>query len=365
MRYAMIMAGGSGTRLWPMSRARLPKQLLPFINGRSLLQIAMDRLDGVVRPDQIYLCAGQTHRDLILNSVNGTSEDRYFGEPMGRDTLNAVGLVAAERLEADPEASIAVFTADAVIEPVDTFRQIVEQGYQVVESTDSALVTFGIKPTHASTAYGYLELGQPIGDLGARTVNRFKEKPETDVAKQYVAAGPDRFLWNSGMFVWRADTLMECIRRHAPENHHHLAHLGQVYRTDAGQDALEAIYPKLHKISVDYAVMEPASRDPAFQVVAVPMPLTWLDVGSWPAFAETCREDQSGNKVAAARHLLLESTGTLVASSDENHVITAIGCENMIIVHTPDVTLVCKAEQAEQIKQLHQLVSEQFGPNYL
>ena len=375
----MIMAGGSGTRLWPMSRARQPKQLIPFINGKNLLQLAMDRLEGVVPVDDIYICAGQAHREAILSTVNGSAADRFYGEPVGRDTLNAVGLVAAERVQKDPEAIIAVFTADHVIEPVDQFQKIVEQGYQIAESSPNALVTFGITPTHAATAYGYLELADPLspvpesapndrrqsacgtGHVAARVVKQFREKPEAATAAAYVSAGPDKYLWNSGMFVWPAATLMECIKRYAPENHRSLAQLGEIWDTDAAADTLAKVYPQLARISVDYAVMEPASKDPDFQVVAVPMPLTWLDVGSWPAFAPLCPTDENQNHLAARKRLLLDSTNTLVVSSDDGHLITTIGCEDMIIVHTPDATLVCHRNCAEQIKKLHEMVADQFG----
>ena len=219
MRYAMIMAGGSGTRLWPMSRASKPKQLIPFINGRSLLQIAMDRLKDLLPAKQIYICAGQSHRQEILDTIEGIDNERILGEPEGRDTLNAVGLAAAIIAQRDPEATIAVFTADHVIEPVDQFQQIVNQGYEVAETDSSTLVTFGITPTAATTAYGYLQLGDPHGQIGARLVDQFKEKPDTPTAKQYLDAGPHRYLWNSGMFVWQATTLMQCIEKFTPQNH--------------------------------------------------------------------------------------------------------------------------------------------------
>jgi len=203
----MIMAGGSGTRLWPMSREALPKQLIPFIHGKSLLQIAAERLDGIVPPAQRLICAAKKHATAIAQSLPDFSGDRFLGEPCGRDTVNAIGFSAAIIARRDPEAVMAVFTADHVIEPVDQFRRIVTSGYELAEKFPNALVTFGITPTGPATSYGYLRLGAALADE-ARIVEQFKEKPDAATAKRYFDAGPDHYLWNSGMFVWRAATYL-------------------------------------------------------------------------------------------------------------------------------------------------------------
>jgi mannose-1-phosphate guanylyltransferase len=360
MRYAVIIAGGSGTRLWPMSRTTLPKQLIPLIGGRSLLEIAVARLEGLLPPERCFVCAGQTHAEAIVGALPQLGAGQFLGEPCGRDTLNAVGFSAAVLARRDPEAVIGVFTADHVIEPVDRFREIVAAGYAVVERHPETLLTFGIAPTGAATGYGYLELGEAF-EASARRLRQFREKPDIETARQYVAAGPERFLWNSGMFVWRADTLLDCIRRYLPENYAGLMRIADAWDGPRRQGVLEEVYPALKKISVDYAVMEPASRDAAVAVAAIPMTLRWLDVGSWPSFAETCPRDERGNALAAGRTLLLDTHDTLAASSDPNHLIATIGCENLLIVHTPDATLVCRADCADAIKELHGQVAERYG----
>lgn len=363
-RYALILAGGSGTRLWPMSRENLPKQLLPFIAGKSLLQLAYERLEGLVPPAHRYLGAGEKHRKAILAALPGLAPEQFLGEPMGRDTLNAIGLGTAILAARDPEAVIGVFTADQLIEPVAEFQRIVDQGYSVAEQSPKTLVTFGIAPTEPATGFGYLELGEPLAEH-ARIVRRFTEKPPRETAEQYVQAGPGRYLWNSGMFVWRAATLLQCIRRFRPNVFEGLQAIAHAWDSPRRSQVLSAVFPQLEKISVDFAVMEPASRDEEFRVAAVPMSLQWRDVGSWPSYAETCPCDPDGNALAAGQHLLLETKDCLVVSSDPKHLVAAIGCEDLIIIHTPDATLVCRKDQAEKIKELHREAGGRFAGRYL
>ena len=363
MRYALILAGGSGIRLWPMSRGTTPKQLIPFIGGRSLLQIAADRLEGLVAEDCRFVCAAERHRSVIVDGLAGWTNERFLGEPAGRDTLNAVGYSAAVIARRDPDAVIAVFTADHLVEPAEKFREIIASGFELVEQYPDTLVTFGVAPTGPATGYGYLELGDAISG-SARVVRQFHEKPKAETAGEYFAAGPERYLWNSGMFVWRASTLLDCIRRYTPENYAGMEKIAAAWETERRDAVLEEVYPALKKVSVDYAVMEPASRDANVRVAGIPMQLEWLDVGSWPTFAKTCQSDSQGNAIAAERCLLLQSANTLVASSDPSHLIAAIGCEDLIIIHTPDATLVCRADQAEAVKELHRQIGERFGPKY-
>lgn len=363
MRYAMIMAGGSGTRLWPMSRADLPKQLIPFLDGKSLLRIAFDRFDGFLPADRRYICAGEKHREAVLAAVPGLNEWRFLGEPTGRDTLNAVGFAAAVLAEQDPDAVIGVFTADHIIEPVPEFQRIIDAGFALVEKYPNTLATFGIAPTGPATGYGYLELGDSIDGV-ASVVRRFREKPPIDAAEEYFRLGPTRYLWNSGMFVWRASTLLDCIRRYEPAVHAGLMKIAKAWNTPRRGATLAEVYPTLKKTSVDFGVMEPASVDPAVRVAAIPMPLDWLDVGSWPSFAETRPRDENGNALGAAKHLLIDSADCLVASDDPDHLIATIGCRDLIVIHSGNATLVCRADVAEQIKQLQQQVVARFGSRY-
>lgn len=364
MRYAVIMAGGSGTRLWPMSREVMPKQLIPFIKGKSLVQIASQRLEGLVPAAQRYICAANKQEPMMRQALPELGANQFLGEPCPRDTLNAVGFSAAILSKTDPDAVIAIFTADHIIEPVDQFLKIVDQGYRLAEQRPGTLVTFGITPNHAASGYGYLQLGKSITN-GASVVDQFKEKPAANLAEQYFKAGPSKYLWNSGMFVWRASTLLDCIRRYHPENYAGLMKIAEAWGTPHQQKVIGEIYPTLKKISVDFAVMEPASRDATVQVAAVPMPLQWLDVGSWPSFALTCPMDEHRNAIGEGKSLLMESKGMLVASSDPKHLIVTVGCQNLMVIHTPEATLICPTDQAESIKEIQRMVTEKFGAGYV
>jgi mannose-1-phosphate guanylyltransferase len=351
-RYAMIMAGGSGTRLWPMSRKNRPKQLLPFIGGRSLLEIAAGRLSGVVPQDKRLICTAESYRDVIRRSLPGFSDDQILGEPMGRDTVNAVGLTAGVLMMRDPHAVFAVLTADHLIEPQEEFARKFDLGFRLVEDATSRFVTFSIRPTFPATGYGYVERAGAIAEFpGAFKAGRFAEKPDLATAESYLAAGT--FNWNSGMFVFHAARFMEALERYLPANHQGLMEIAQAWDSAKRQAVLDRIYPTLKKISVDFAVMEPASKDPQqpFSVCTIPMNVSWMDVGGWNSYGETLPADAEGNR-SNAKTTHLNSRHVLAVSDQPDHTITTVDCQDLIIVHTADATLVCPRGSAERVKDL-------------
>jgi mannose-1-phosphate guanylyltransferase len=360
MKYAVIMAGGSGLRLWPLSRTSRPKQLLRLVDGRSLLQLTWDRVVGLLPAEQIFVCTAQADAAAVLAEFPHLPADNLLCEPIGRDTANAIGFASALLFERDPDAVIAFLTADHIIEPVAEFRTALDRGFALAATPDR-LVTFGIVPTHAHTGLGYVETGDPLAeDAAAHEVVAFREKPDAETAQIYLASG--RHLWNSGMFVWRADSVLDRLAAHLPGPHANLIRIAKAWGTDQRETTLSTLYPALPKISIDYAVMEPASRDPGV-VVVVPMEVRWLDVGSWPTLARTLPLDEHGNAVSATL-TTLDAGGNVVVSDAPDHLVAAIGVTDLIVVHTKDVTLVCRREDAERVKAMAEQVTELFQRRY-
>ncbi len=339
MRNVVIIAGGSGTRLWPMSRTGRPKQVLPLAGERSLLRVAYDRLDGLVDADRIYVCTAAAYADQVLEQLPELDPSRLIGEPVGRDTANAVGLASAVVGRDDPDAVLAIVTSDHLITPEKEFGASVDAAFAVVEERPRSLCTFGIEPTHPHTGLGYVERGEPIAGTGAYQVARFREKPDLATAEEYLATG--RFWWNSGMFVWRADTLLGVLDELLPESAAPLRRAGAAAAGPERDAVLAEIYPQLRKISVDFAVMEPVSQGRTdADVVVVPMPVQWLDVGSWAALAG-------------------------IVTDDPEHLVATVGVTGHIVVHTADVTMVCPLSAGERVKELVAEVQSRYGGSYI
>jgi mannose-1-phosphate guanylyltransferase len=358
MRYVLIMAGGSGKRLWPLSRQDMPKQLLKVLGGKSLLRIAFERLDGVVPPDRVLVCTGADYAHVVAEELPEVAAANILGEPEGRDSLNAVAWPAAVLARRDPDAVVAVVTADQIMHPVASFRAALAEGFAVAEADAQALVTFGVVPTSPHTGYGYLRHADPLpGHPDVRAVAEFKEKPDLETAQAYLSAGS--YWWNAGMFVWRAATLLDQLAELLPQTH------AQVTALAADPARLAEIYPRLLKISVDYAVMEPASQGRApGHVVAVRLPITWHDVGGFASLGEQLPRDEHGNATQGVSVLVDARDNLVINHAEDGRVVAVVGLTDTVIVQTPQITLVCPMSEAERIKELVAEVTERLGRGY-
>jgi mannose-1-phosphate guanylyltransferase len=356
MRHAVIMAGGSGTRLWPLSRRQRPKQLLRIFEGKSLIRRSMERLLGLLDPEQIYVITGRDHVPLIAEELPELPAENLIGEPCPRDTANAVGLAAHILAQRDPTGTMAIFTADHIITPHALFQETVRKGFEAAEQHKDALITFGIKPTEPHTGYGYVHRGRQL-DRGVYEIEQFKEKPDLETAKQYFASG--EYYWNSGMFVWRLPTILQQISKHQPEMAEGLSDVaGRFYDPDQFAEVQQR-FQNLPKISVDYAIMEKAD-----QVATVEMPCRWLDVGSWTSLVDIFEPDHADNTVAASNVQILDA-GNNIFVSESDHLIAAIGVSDLVVVHSEDATLICRKQDAQRIKQMVEQVEKNSGERYM
>lgn len=355
MLHAVIMAGGTGTRFWPLSRAARPKQLLDLTGGRTMIQATIDRLGELTPPDRTWIITNRSLVDPIAQQLPQLDKRRIIGEPCKRDTAPAIGLAALLVLTDDPEATMVVMPADHLIQPNDAFQQAISQAATLVENNPETLVTFGIRPTYAAESFGYVERGESSHD-GVFTVKKFREKPAKSVAEEYVASG--NFYWNSGIFVWKARTILDALARYEPAICDHLEviqnHIGRPEFAEVFDREFTAIRGK----SIDFAVMEHYQP-----VVVIEAPFTWDDVGSWQALARSVAGDEVGN-TTIGKHLGIRSTGCIVRSSDD-HLVVTLGMKDAIVVHTPDATLVADKQQEEAIREVVKALEQRSWQEYL
>lgn len=355
MRHAIIMAGGAGTRLWPLSRQMRPKQLMRLFDGASLLQLARRRLDGLFPPERIWVITSANYIDLVAKELGDVPRENLIGEPMGRDTANAIGLAASLLQRRDADATMSVFTADHIIRPAERFTDAIGTGLAAAEAHPQSLVTFGITPTQPHTGYGYLHRGEEVSP-GVYRVAEFKEKPTAKVAEQYLASG--EYYWNSGMFAWRVSAILAELKRNLPENARELQALAAEWDRLAGSVELAKRFEALKKISIDFGVMEKAAS-----VLVVQMNCQWMDLGSWISIAATRDADPHRNVTIAENALVVDSENNIIVGEDD-HLLVTLGVQDLVIVRSADATLVCHREQVERIKELAKYRQERFGEKY-
>ena len=400
MLHAIVMAGGTGTRFWPASRNDAPKQLLRLVGEATMLRQTLDRLGDLAPSDRQMVVTNKRLVDAVSKQLPELAAAAIVGEPCKRDTAPCIGLAALLVSRKDPDATMVVMPADHVIQPAEKFQATIRQAAAMVEESPNRIVTLGIKPSYAAEIFGYIHRGAPIasrgvpapedkiglgvnvasGDsiasapnnnpTGPRTarlaglaelapafiVKQFQEKPDAATAKKYVDSG--EYYWNSGIFVWKAATILESLRKRQPEMLAHLEKIVDVWDSPDRDSVFQHEFTAIKPISIDYAVMEHAT-----DVAVIEAPFEWDDLGGWQSLARLAGSDKNGNTIVGT-HLGLNTSGTIVRADGE-HLIVTLGIKDCIIVHTPNATLVADKHSEEQIRQVVKQLEELGWSDYL
>lgn len=358
----MVMAGGAGKRLWPLSREKHPKQVLKLLDGQTLLRRCFQRLSPIFDQRNIIIFTNAGYADLVRENIPELPFNNVIAEPVVRDTAGAIGLAATILTKYDPQATMAVVTADQLIEPPEVLQQALKDALVFINNNPDDMITFGIKPGFASTQLGYIKYAAarecPDCKNTIYSVQAFKEKPDEKTAGEYLSTG--QYLWNSGMFVWKARTILANLEKFLPQATEPLRRIKADWDSPAQQKTLQEWFPKLPKISIDYAIMEKADN-----VYAIKLDCRWLDIGSFAALADIISSDKNNNIVVAAKSELLNCKDNIIVTEDNGHLIAAIGLEDIVVAHSPDATLVCRIDQTPRLKELLELIKQHSGKKFL
>ena len=351
--YAVIMAGGGGTRLWPLSRRDHPKQMLSIGGDQSLFQMAVDRLAAIFPPERILVMTVEDLVPALHEQVPLIPEVNFLLETMPRGTASVVGYAATYLNLQDPQSVMAVLTADHIIGNLKLFKQILNAAYLVAGR--GYLVTLGITPTYPATGYGYIRKGTEIDtfqEIEAYEAVEFTEKPEMLEAEKMLSSG--EYAWNSGMFIWKTDIILEEISRQMPDLDKRLSLIKKVWDSPEREKVIRKVWPEIRPQTIDFGIMENAKK-----VALIPaQDLGWNDVGSWEALFDLLPVDENGNIIQGTDHLSLDTTGTIVYADGDSRTVVTIGVNDLIIVDTGDVLLVCDRSQAQDVRQVVKILKE-------
>jgi mannose-1-phosphate guanylyltransferase len=347
---AVLLAGGRGTRFWPRSRTHTPKQLLNIVGPETMLRQTVARLRSLIPARNIWVVTNRDQAAAVYREIPEVPANNVLAEPVGRNTAAAIGLAAIHLAKHYGDALMAVLPSDAYIRHVAQYRRLLRSAFDQAR-TPPNLVVLGIPPTRPETGYGYIERGAQFGKPhGARVfaVRRFTEKPALGEARKYVASG--RYFWNAGMFIWRVSTFLESLRQFLPATHEALHELASTIGTRKHRDALQQAYPRLENISVDYAIMEPATRVTVKpHVFVIPAQIGWSDIGSWEAVYELLAK-KTGKNVSVAELFTLDANGNYLWSPKK--FVAAIGVRDLIVVETDDALLLCARDRSQEVGKI-------------
>ncbi len=355
--YAVILAGGRGERFWPLSRSHRPKQLLSLVGDETLLAQAVGRLDGLIPPERVFVITNMDLVDASCAAAPQLPPENIIGEPVGRDTAAAVALACALVKARDPQAAFCILTADHVIGDLDIYRNTLRQSLLLAQQQD-VLITIGMQPTEPSTGYGYIHAGEQVESTDGITflkALRFVEKPNVDVAREYIASGD--FYWNSGMFIWSVAAVEKALSQHRPGLATLIEQLLPTIGSDAFAAALANAYADLEKISIDYALMEKADN-----ILMVRGTFAWDDVGAWPALENHFDRNEDGN-ISLGECTSVDAENNIVFS--KGRLTALIGVSDLVVVQAEDATLICPRDRAQDVKKLVERLKQTGQTGYL
>jgi mannose-1-phosphate guanylyltransferase len=355
--YAVIMAGGGGTRLWPISTKSRPKQLLSFNENESLFALAVNRLKGLFKPENIYIVTITDQIPALREQMPELSQDQFIVEPLPRGTASVVGLAAINLLKKNKDAVMAVLTADHIIENVALFHSIIKSAYILADK--NFLVTLGIKPTYPATGYGYIKFSKKFDSAKSFFVEKFVEKPDEKTATQYFQDGC--YYWNSGMFIWRADRIIKEFKRQMPELYPKLNQIMDIIGKTDFQRKFFDIWSSIKSETIDYGIMENAEDILMIKADT----LGWNDVGCWDSLYDFLPADDSGNVIKSKNAVLLDSKNILLLSENDNKIIAALGIEDLVIIDTEKALLICKKGETQRIKQVIEEIKKIYSDRFL
>jgi mannose-1-phosphate guanylyltransferase len=355
--YALIMAGGSGTRLWPLSRQHSPKQALRLVGNRTMFQQAADRLETLLPMERVLVVTARNYVDTLAAQVRAIPRENFIVESTARGTAGAIGLAAIHLSQRDPEAVMAVLTADHYIQAVDRFQQALLAAYQL--ASQDHIVTLGIQPAFPATGYGYIRRSQWLGQVdgfGVYDVDTFVEKPDATLAAEFLASG--LYSWNSGMFIWKVSRVLAEFARQMPAFYAQLQAVAVALNRPDYDRVLEEIWPNVRNETIDYGIMEKAQ-----DVIVIPVDIGWTDVGDWGAVYNLTHHTPGGSVVIGADHDQL-GTDTCLIRCDKK-LIAAVGLKDTIIINTEDAILICARDRAQDVKLIVERLQAAGETEYL
>jgi len=355
--FAVIMAGGKGARFWPRSRERMPKHLLDISSERTMIRETVDRIRPLVPAERTLIVTGKSHAAELIRQLPEIPPENILIEPVGRNTAPCIGLAALHILRRVPDAVMLVLPSDHRIGDESAFRKVLQEAVVEVDR-GNPLVTIGIRTTERpETGYGYIEKGDPLpnrGDAGTSGVRAIREKPSREQAAEFIRRGD---LWNSGMFVWKASTIMNAIERFLPDLHRGLLQIREALGTDREEGVVESIYAGLKSVSIDYGVMEKAKN-----VLVVPGAFDWSDLGSWDALWEVSEKDENGN-VVRGEFIAIDAADSLIQSAGK--LVALVGVKDLLVVETKDVLLVCRRGRSQDVRKIVETLEKKGPASYL